>query len=686
MHRTLPILLLTALALAGCSLLFDNPTIGGGPAVDDAGDQDGSEGFVPCSEDDDCSAGQTCCDAVCVGGDSGACCADRDCTMPPNACHAGDGLCREGECLYLPRDGSCDDGNSCTIEDTCINGECTSTPVTCRGALPPTCDVEDENLVVWARTCDPASGQCEDRQVATELCPACGESCLGPCADLDCSTRGDDCNTGLCSVVTGTATCVREPAPDGSPCGNGGFCQAGTCAECATNAHCNDENPCTTDSCVGGTCQHTASNGPCGSGGWCFQQQCAQCNSASQCPDDGNPCTQTACTNGRCAQQPLGSGACNVGSPCLAGSCVAGQCQTSPIREGQACANGAVDGFCQTGICAPGSCSASLPCSTVACTTAACVAGHCTYATDTAAACTLPNNTPGHCDTLGRCQACTRDDDCADAPCQQAACTNNQCTLTPTEGAACPSGVCNAAGVCVACLTPADCDNAPPCHTATCSSGRCAFVNDCPLGVCTNQGQCVQCETDVQCPDGVCVNQTCVECRNDVGCTPSNSCAVAACDPTTHTCVYGSVYGGADLPTDLNERIDCDPPMDEGDLCCPDPVRMDPTCHPKPRECWTCGRNGSCLDLAATSGQWTWDNGPGSLCIPGKASIKILCGYIEANFALCPLDAACGWGMLDEHVIADSGTHHRMCRALPACCTNGDCTVSANKRPCCDPQ
>src|SRR5690242_3945289 len=51
------------------------------------------------------------------------------CNTPPTACHAKIGSCEGGVCQYaFVEDAPCDDGNACTVGDTCSAGACTGTP------------------------------------------------------------------------------------------------------------------------------------------------------------------------------------------------------------------------------------------------------------------------------------------------------------------------------------------------------------------------------------------------------------------------------------------------------------------------------------------------------------------------------------------------------------------------------
>ncbi|MGI9020518.1 MAG: hypothetical protein ACR2G3_07405 [Solirubrobacterales bacterium] len=102
---------------------------------------------------------------------------------------------------------------------------------------------------------------------------------------------------------------------------------------CVIDADCDDGNPCTDDSCVGGACSNVnVQNGTsCGDanvcngaetcqGGFCLQGTPLVC-------DDGNPCTTDSCDPGvGCMSSPVANGtACNQngGTVCMGGQCVA---------------------------------------------------------------------------------------------------------------------------------------------------------------------------------------------------------------------------------------------------------------------------------------------------------------------------------------------------------------------------
>src|SRR4029450_2492059 len=82
--------------------------------------------------------------------------------------------------------------------------------------------------------------------------------------------------------------------------GTCGHLAAPGCVACSSDASCDDSNLCTTDSCVGGACQHAL----------------VSC-------DDGDACTSDACDSqtGLCAHPAAPAGTpCTGADPCMSGS------------------------------------------------------------------------------------------------------------------------------------------------------------------------------------------------------------------------------------------------------------------------------------------------------------------------------------------------------------------------------
>jgi hypothetical protein len=142
-----------------------------------------------------------------------------------------------GECIQDPtpyNGGSCDDGDPCTVNDTCDDGTCGGTAKDC-SSLDDQC-----NLGV----CEPGSGDCIQDPSPYNGDP-CNDGVLcsvddtcdnGACGgtDKDCISLNDQCNVGICDA--GTGNCIQDPTPyDGDPCDDGSqgtlndTCSNGTC-------------------------------------------------------------------------------------------------------------------------------------------------------------------------------------------------------------------------------------------------------------------------------------------------------------------------------------------------------------------------------------------------------------------------------------------------------------------------
>ncbi len=170
-----------------------------------------------------------------------ACTQDKDCTLP-TPCMTG--TCVAGACTYAPNTAACDDGNACTANDACNDGQCKGTS---------SVDCDDGNICT-KDACDLATGcthtdanglACDDGQKCSALDQCSNGKCLGvvaQCADDNLCTD-DTCLDGQgCVHLPSAATC-----DDGNPCTANDACKAGNCAP-GSMTSCDDGNPCTTDS------------------------------------------------------------------------------------------------------------------------------------------------------------------------------------------------------------------------------------------------------------------------------------------------------------------------------------------------------------------------------------------------------------------------------------------------------
>ncbi len=166
---------------------------------------------------------------------------------------------------------------------------------------------------------------CDDGNQCTDDACDSVEGCVNtnnskPCIDGDVCTTGDHCEGGEC--VGGEAldcdddnpctddscdpleACVNTPnsaaCSDANQCTTGDHCDGGLCVTTGLLL-CDDGNVCTNDNCdpdLG--CIYSANSQPCSDGNACtVDDQCGdgacQSGEALVCPDDGNTCTSEGC-------------------------------------------------------------------------------------------------------------------------------------------------------------------------------------------------------------------------------------------------------------------------------------------------------------------------------------------------------------------------------------------------------
>src|SRR5205085_2056052 len=133
--------------------------------------------------------------------------------------------------------------------------------------------------------------------------------------------------------------------------------------------NCDDNNACTTDSCVSNQCKHVVLNGvACVDANACtVAETCVSgiCLGKSVVCDDKNPCTSDACVNGLCAATVLSGSTGSDGNPCTTGDlCQGGACQAGKAvicNDSNPCTSDACNpasGLCSfTGLAEGASCS-----------------------------------------------------------------------------------------------------------------------------------------------------------------------------------------------------------------------------------------------------------------------------------------------------------------------------------------
>jgi hypothetical protein len=415
-----------------------------------------------------------------------------------------------------------------------------------------TADCETDNPCALG-TCNPVTGACNVTAVPNGLAP---NDELGNCLKVLChnglGTVEEDpddlpipanpCVTGAC--IDGVP--FEVPVDNDTPCvvgGGSGTCKDGVCAIPCDPGNgsvvCDDDNPCTDDSCGSDMfCVNDPLNQPLPDGfqtdGDCKVQTC---DNGEQVEDDDD------------ADPPVPANECEVGD------CSNGVGVVNPAPQGQVCTNGVCDGQGQCAGCVvDGNCVADFApdCGSVACNNGTC---------DTTLA---PSGTPVPNQTSGDCQEQICDGagmvtaavDTSDVPTSPGACTLGICVGgTPSTTSAAAGTTCGGANICDgqgACCTPSvcganDCGSVPSgCNTTLgcggCAEGVCglAVANVCSCadnvqnngeqgvdcgGPCTTAcGGGASCNVPADCASGFCVDGVC--CNSSCS-GPCQACAAA---------------------------------------------------------------------------------------------------------------------------------------------------------------
>jgi hypothetical protein len=167
---------------------------------------------TPCEDDDPCTLDATCDgDGMCVPAEI------QTCDDPPSSCHASPGECdATGECEYevLPASSTCEDGDACTLDDTCD-----STGACVPGAV---CETDDPCEVGACM-----GGACVFSAAADGT--GCGvnaadQCCAGACVDIsadaaNCGGCGAVCESDeICESIAVTTQCDPHPADTTGRC------------------------------------------------------------------------------------------------------------------------------------------------------------------------------------------------------------------------------------------------------------------------------------------------------------------------------------------------------------------------------------------------------------------------------------------------------------------------------------
>lgn len=604
-----------------------------------------------------CNDGIACTNDICVDGACAVQPVDDNCE-DSNLCT--DNVCTTvSGCTFPNNTVACDDGDFCTVGDTCGGGVCV--PGGARDCSDGVgCTVDSCNEA--GDTCDSAldHDSCDDSLFCNgeEVCDAVSD--CGSGTAVDCSGGDDQCLVGVCDEDGDI--CTTDPDNEGLACDDGSaatendVCVNGFCIGEAVD--CGDGLPCTVDTFdeVAAECVHTPNHALCDDEVFCngaeFCSLTTGCESAApvDCSGLDDDCNTGVCSefDNSCEAVPANeAGACDDGLFCTVNdTCESGVCSgtvrscddgvactTDSCDEvGGSCVATANDGACDNGLFCDGSevCDETLGCqggSAVDCSSfdGACTAGVCNDDLDACEAGAANEGDP--CDDGS---FCTVGDTCQ----------SGLCVGSPKDcgdGVGCTVDSCDEINdICVNTTDDESCDNGQFCD----GSETCDAVNDCVSG------------TSVDCSslDDACIAGTCSEDSDScVGSAANEGGSCDDADSCTHTDLCGAgVCAGAEIPdcgTCGNGFVEDGEDCDDGDTVFAPGELCGATCSRIP-----CGKptNSSGLKPSAAD----------ALYILRTAVRLVTCvlsvcdvdgnGSIVAGDALATLRAAVGLGNVDS--------------------------------------
>ena len=195
----------------------------------------------------------------------------------------------------------CDDGNFCTVDDTCANGLCAgvsrdcSDGVDCNGE--ETCDESIDE-------CLAGSNQCPAGQVCDAETDGCVSTCNGCSIDDVCYADGESSPTDPCQVCHPASSTTTWSNGEGMACDDRLFCNGGdVCNEGVCSLHA--ETPCVDDGlfCNGSeSCDETSdscvhSGSPCSADESCAEEtdECCKLNASTLCDSNGDVVSYDSC-------------------------------------------------------------------------------------------------------------------------------------------------------------------------------------------------------------------------------------------------------------------------------------------------------------------------------------------------------------------------------------------------------
>lgn len=253
---------------------------------------------------------------------------------------------------------NCDDGINAT-EDSCDEVAGCTHVYTCGG------NCSDENPCT-KDYCNPETGECKHIALCGEDEVCVAGICSFRCTENSDCDDGNACTMNSCDINTGVCLFTLFPCDDSNDL-TVDYCQVvggkkqctNVITSCEGNG--NDGDMCTVDTCQGGVWKHFALS--CGDGtacdpetGMCEIIPIAECNNYRDCDDD-NPCTTDSCivVNGE-AQCEHVTASCDEDEVCDAetGDCVdieSPDCEEDPLGSTCDDEDSSTLDYCQSGKC-----------------------------------------------------------------------------------------------------------------------------------------------------------------------------------------------------------------------------------------------------------------------------------------------------------------------------------------------
>ncbi len=372
----------------------------------------------------------------------------------------------EARCRHEPIAECCLYNSDCDDDDLCTIDSCKPASLECAHTAASGCCNVDSDCPQYS-SCTYA--ECNNHHCRDHVKPGNPNCCV---VDADCKDA-NPCTIDYCSQEPGNSykTC-HHTSPGGTQC-------------CMVDLECADGSNDTLDSCVDHECEHLPNPE------FCAGPPPAYCN-------DNDPCTADSCdlNTNLCLHSPIAA-CCVDDSQCDDGdACTKDLCQ-SAIHQ---CAHPVVEGCCHDDDDCTGFLTDQDLCKIPVCVLSKCRLQHlpdadcCLTSMDcddgdpcTDDVCNPGNNTcanlpkgKGCCQTVADCVA---DDD----PCTESACIANQCVTSQLPGC---------------CKGDWQCEDEDPCTTDVCLDYACRYARD-PLS------NCCATDSDCQAPCSPCMVATC---------------------------------------------------------------------------------------------------------------------------------------------------------------------------------